>query len=37
MKAQCDPVKQPDARGVMFGLLAIAVICAVTWAVAYIW
>jgi hypothetical protein len=37
MKAQRDPIEQPDARGVLFGLFAIIVICAVTWAVAYIW
>jgi hypothetical protein len=37
MKAQRDPIQQPDARIVVFGPFAIIVICAVTWAVVYIW
>jgi hypothetical protein len=36
MKAQHDPI-QPDAHGVIFGLIAIIVICAAILVATYLW
>jgi hypothetical protein len=37
MKAQRDLMQRADARGVMFGLFAIIVICAAILAGTYLW
>ena len=37
MKTQRNLMQQVDARGVVFGLFAIIVICAAIWAGTYLW